>query len=127
MPTPVKLPPLPEADRCGPYSAEQMIEYALAMRKSMYDKLVMRPSSQIITKWLKDKPDGGTLTDIYKECGVGPGTVHKFLVRRNGVYLDRWVKAPKRVGGYAAVYCLGNYPDAPRPEKPVLKREKETP
>jgi hypothetical protein len=94
-----------------------MIEFGKATRKKMYDSLALRPSTQIITKWLTDNPDGGTLTDIYKGCGVGPGTVHKFLARRNGVYLDRWVKAPKRVGGHAAVYCLGDYPDAPMPER----------
>lgn len=124
MPTPIKLPPLPEADRRGPYSAEQMIEYALAMRKSMYDKLAMRPSSQIITKWLKDNPDGGTLTDIYKGCKLGPSTVYKFVELRRGVYVDRWVECKKLPVGYSAVYCLGNYPDAPRPEKTVSKGEK---
>jgi hypothetical protein len=123
MPTPIKLPPLPEADRRGPYSAEQMIEYALAMRKGIYDKLAMRPSSQIITKWLKDNPDGGTLTDIYKDCNLSAGVVHQFLALRHGVHVDRWVRG-KAPGGHSAVYCLGNYPDAPRPERPVSKGEK---
>ena len=118
-------PPLPDADRRGPYSADQMIEYALAMQRRMYESLALRPSSAPILKYLKDNPDGGTLTDIYKTCKLSAGTVHQFLVLRRGVYVDRWVKSNKAPGGYSAVYCLGTYPDAPRPEKPVSKGEKE--
>lgn len=125
--TPIKLPPLPEADRLGPYSAEQMIEYALAMRKSMYESLVLRPSSATIIRYLEDHPDGGTLTEIYKACKLPPSTVHQFLAMRRGVYVDRWVKSNKAPGGYSAVYCLGGYPDAPKPSRRGCEREKTPP
>jgi len=64
---------------------------------------------------LTANPDGMTAKALAQFMGMTLGTMYRKLQTCPGIYIDRWER--RNPGRWAAVYCLGDYPDSPLPYK----------
>jgi len=71
-----------------------------------------------VREWLRDQPDGASVSELMQVLGRDRATIAKELEIMPDAYIDRWRAV--RAGDYEAVWCVVPVPEhCPHPDAEV--------